>query len=384
MNILHKTLLSVLFLLCSFAVFAAGKDGFTVVLDPGHGGKDYGAVGVLTNEKTINLNVALEVRRLLEGMAGLNIVMTRDDDRFIPLQERANIANRNHGDLFISIHVNSVAKNNKNRLNISGASVYTLGLHRTASNLEVAKRENAVMELESDYSTKYQGFDPNSTESYIMFELSQNKHLDQSISFADMAVERLCRNAGRRNRGVLQAGFWVLHASAMPSVLIELDFICNPTCEKFLHSKEGVAKMGRAIADAILQYSGTAAAAPQPKAEAEPQPEAKPEPAAPQPKAEPADTVAPIAAATTVAAADSDRLTYRIQILASATRIPDGSAHFKGAEKVEEFHQGGWYKYTAGGDFNSSEEASAYARKHLRASFPQAFIIKWKNGTRVN
>ena len=365
MNILHKTLLSVLFLLCSFAVFAAGKDGFTVVLDPGHGGKDYGAVGVLTNEKTINLNVALEVRRLLEGMAGLNIVMTRDDDRFIPLQERANIANRNHGDLFISIHVNSVAKNNKNRLNISGASVYTLGLHRTASNLEVAKRENAVMELESDYSTKYQGFDPNSTESYIMFELSQNKHLDQSISFADMAVERLCRNAGRRNRGVLQAGFWVLHASAMPSVLIELDFICNPTCEKFLHSKEGVAKMGRAIADAILQYSGTAAAAPQPKAEA-------------------VDTVAPIASSTTVVAADSDRLTYRIQILASATRIPDGSAHFKGAEKVEEFHQGGWYKYTAGGDFNSSEEASAYARKHLRASFPQAFIIKWKNGTRVN
>lgn len=374
MNILHKTLISLLFLLLSVVAFAAGKDGFTVVLDPGHGGKDYGAVGVLTNEKTINLNVALEVRRLLADTKGLNIVMTRDDDRFIPLQERANIANRNHGDLFISIHVNSVAKTNKNRLNISGASVYTLGLHRTASNLEVAKRENAVMELESDYSTKYQGFDPNSTESYIMFELSQNKHLDQSISFADMTVARLCRNAGRRNRGVLQAGFWVLHASAMPSVLIELDFICNPTCEKFLASKEGVGKMARAIADAILQYSGNIAETP--AAEHAPAAETAPEPKA---TAEPADTVA-----CTENASAPDRLTYRIQILASATRIPDGSSHFKGAAKVEEFHQGGWYKYTAGGDFNSLDEAENYARKHLRSSFPQAFIIKWKNGTRVN
>lgn len=148
MNILHKALIILLFFsACWATALAAGKDGFTVILDPGHGGKDYGAVGKITNEKTINLNVALEVRRLLEDTPGLNIVMTRDDDRFIALQERANIANRNHGDLFISIHVNSVAKTNKNRMNIAGASVYTLGLHRTASNLEVAKRENSVMEI---------------------------------------------------------------------------------------------------------------------------------------------------------------------------------------------------------------------------------------------
>lgn len=365
MNILHKALTLLLFFVCLPAVFAAGKDGFTVVLDPGHGGKDYGAVGLITNEKTINLNVALEVRRLLVDTKGLKIVMTRDDDRFIALQERANIANRNHGDLFISIHVNSVAKNNKNRLSIAGASVYTLGLHRTASNLEVAKRENAVMELESDYSTKYQGFDPNSTESYIMFELSQNKHLDQSINFADMTVARLCKNAGRRNRGVLQAGFWVLHASAMPSVLIELDFICNPTCEKYLNSKEGVSQMARAIADAILQYTGN---------RVEPS-----EPSEPSDSSDSSDS-----SNSSNSSENSTKVTYRIQILASSTAIPQGSPRFKGVEKVEEYQQGGWFKYTAGGDFETDGEAERYARKHLRGAFPEAFIIKWQNGQRIN
>ncbi len=376
MNIIHKALTILLFfMLGSASVLSAGKDGFTVILDPGHGGKDYGAVGKITNEKTINLNVALEVRRLLEDTKGLNIVMTRDDDRFIALQERANIANRNHGDLFISIHVNSVAKNNKNRLSIAGASVYTLGLHRSASNLEVAKRENAVMELESDYTTRYQGFDPNSTESYIMFELSQNKHLDQSISFADMTVARLCQNAGRRNRGVLQAGFWVLHASAMPSVLIELDFICNPTSEQFLNSKEGVKKMGRAIADAVLQYCGHTAEL------------TANEPVAQNPRQLPVATdsePAPQPAASVQEPSDPDRVTYRIQILASSRRVPAGSSEFKGAKDIEEFQQGGWYKYTAGGDFTTDGEAERYAARYLRRDFPQAFIIKWKNGQRIN
>lgn len=396
MNILHKALTILLFfMLGSASVFSAGKDGFTVILDPGHGGKDYGAVGNITNEKTINLNVALEVRRLLKEAKGLNIVMTRDDDRFIALQERANIANRNHGDLFISIHVNSVAKSNKNRLSIAGASVYTLGLHRSAANLEVAKRENAVMELESDYTTRYQGFDPNSTESYIMFELSQNKHLDQSISFADMIVARLCQNAGRRNRGVLQAGFWVLHASAMPSVLIELDFICNPTSEQFLNSKEGVKKMGRAIADAVLQYFGHTAELPvhepavakskeQSAVTTEPAYPApvQPEPAKPEESAQITPDQQSVEAVKI--AADPDRVTYRIQILASSRRVPMGSSEFKGAKDVEEFQQGGWYKYTAGGDFLTDGEAERYAGNHLRRDFPQAFIIKWKNGQRIN
>lgn len=338
----------------------------TVILDPGHGGKDYGAVGAITNEKTINLNVALEVRRLLKEEKGLNIVMTREDDRFIELQERANIANRNHGDLFISIHVNSVAKSNKNRKNIAGASVYTLGLHRTAANLEVAKRENAVMELESDYSTKYQGFDPNSTESYIMFELSQNKHLEQSIHFADLTVSQLTGHAERRNRGVLQAGFWVLHASAMPSVLIELDFICNPTSEKFMNSKAGVKKMAQSIANAILQYFGHTSTGITEEITEVPEPE----------------TCAEDTTKTEALAAASDRITYRVQILAASKPIPGNSGQFKGLKNIEGYQQGGMYKYTVGGDFLTEEEAEKFAEKKVRSKFPQAFIIKWRNGTR--
>lgn len=340
------------------ALQAAGKD-FVVVLDPGHGGKDYGAVGSITNEKTINLAVAKEVNRLLQQHKGIKTVMTRSDDRFIELQERAAIANRNHGDLFMSIHVNSVDYKNKNRANIKGASVYALGLHRSASNFEVAKRENAVMELESDYSTRYQGFDPNSTESYIIFELSQNKHLDQSIHFAEMAQKGLCRTAGRADRGVLQAGFWVLHASAMPAVLVELDFICNPTVEKYLASDAGQKQMAKALADAIIAYAGIKEA---------------PAPAPVSISVNDSDPEQP-------AATDPDAVTYRIQFIASEREIPQSK--LGGLERVEYYRHGGLYKYTAGGDFATEAEAERYAARHVRSRYPQAFIIKWKNGQRI-
>ncbi|WP_290142192.1 N-acetylmuramoyl-L-alanine amidase family protein, partial [Muribaculum intestinale] len=178
---------------------------------------------------------ALRVRRLLDKYSGLKVVMTRSTDVFLSLQQRADVANKAHGDLFVSVHVNSVDKRSKNRNTVKGASVYTLGLHRSNANFEVAKRENSVIELEPDYSATYQGFDPNSTESYIIFELSQNKHLNQSIDFAQFAQQQLTSTAGRADRGVMQAGFWVLLASAMPAALVELDFICNPEVEKFLH-----------------------------------------------------------------------------------------------------------------------------------------------------
>lgn len=338
------------------ALFGADAKTFTVVLDPGHGGKDYGAVGAITNEKTINLDVALEVRRLLADMPEMKVVMTRSDDRFIALQERAAIANRNHGDLFISIHVNSVANSNKNRKSVRGASVYALGLHRSESNLEVAKRENSVMELESDYSTRYQGFDPNSTESYIIFELSQNKHLDQSISFAEMAQNELVSTAGRADRGVLQAGFWVLHASAMPAVLVELDFICNPTVEKYLASAAGKKEMARSIANAIAQYTGG-------------QKPAVPSVATPDENSGEADTES-----------ESNVVTYRVQFLASDRKV--GASAYKGLENVDSYRHGGMIKYTAGGDFKTEEEAEKYAAK-VRTKFPQAFVIKWLNGSRL-
>ncbi len=344
----------IVLLLTSVSVSAKN---FTVVLDPGHGGKDYGAVGALTNEKTINLDVGLELRRLLNEQEGMKVVMTRDDDRFITLQERAAIANRNHGDLFVSIHVNSVDRKNKNRTSVRGASVYALGLHRSASNFEVAKRENSVMELEADFSTRYQGFDPNSTESYIIFELSQNKHLDQSISFAEMAQGELVNTAGRADRGVLQAGFWVLHASAMPAVLVELDFICNPTMEQYLNSKKGKQEMARALADAICRYAGMSKPAVPSIAPTEPE--------GPQPEA---------------GTPDSSAVTYRVQFIASDRKLQKSA--FKGVENVDYYLHGGMYKYTSGGDFASEEEAEKYASK-IRSKFPQAFVIKWQNGTRL-
>lgn len=341
-------------------------DDFVVVLDPGHGGKDAGAVGAITNEKTINLNVALAVRNLLADRQGIKVVMTRSDDRFIELQERANIANRNHGDLFVSIHVNSVDRSNRNRQNISGASVYALGLHRSASNLEVAKRENSVMELEADYSEKYQGFDPTSTESYIIFELSQNEHLDQSIRFAELTEKELCSTAGRRNRGVLQAGFWVLHASAMPAVLVELDFICNPQVETFLNSSDGQKKMAQAIANAILSYTGAQTSTPALVIE----------PSAPSPNPPTEEVVA--------VDADSNVITWRVQFMALDHSLPQGSSDFRGLDNVEEYVQGKMHKFTAGGDFATEKAAEEYARKVVRTKFPQAFVIKWQNGQRIN
>lgn len=230
---------------------------FTLILDPGHGGKDYGCVGKIANEKTIVLDVAKRLEKLITdafSADSMKVVFTRDDDRFITLQERANIANRAGGDFFVSIHVNSVDKRTRGRENIHGASVYTVGLHKSDNNLHVAMRENAVMELEEDFSETYQGFDPNSSESYIIFELSQNAHMLQSIDMAGKMQQQLVATAGRADKDVRQAGFWVLWATSMPSVLVELDFICNPQAEKFLSSPQGRQKCAQALFNAIKQY----------------------------------------------------------------------------------------------------------------------------------
>ncbi|MDE7093074.1 MAG: N-acetylmuramoyl-L-alanine amidase, partial [Muribaculaceae bacterium] len=223
---------------------------FVLVLDAGHGGKDYGAVGKITNEKTINLDVVLLVGEKLQKAFGdkLKVVYTRDNDRYLSLNERAAVANKSHGNVFVSVHVNSVDRRNRNRASIKGASVYTLGLHKADANLGVAQRENAVMTLDDNFKETYEGFDPHSAESYIIFEFSQNLHMAQSVRLANEIQTSLVTEAGRADRGVRQDGFWVLWATGMPSVLVELDFICNPEQEKFLDSSEGKEKMAHAIA----------------------------------------------------------------------------------------------------------------------------------------
>lgn len=227
---------------------------FVLVIDPGHGGKDVGARGARSNEKTINLAVAkLLGERVKKECKDVKVVYTRDNDTFVSLKDRAQIANDAQGDLFISIHVNSIASK-KRRRTIKGAEVYTLGLHKSEENLAVAMRENSVMSLEADYSETYQGFDPESTESYIIFELSQSRHMDQSIELAELVQSALVGNAGRADMGVRQAGFWVLWATSMPSILVELDFICNPTQEKFLASDKGQRQLADAIYDGFVKY----------------------------------------------------------------------------------------------------------------------------------
>lgn len=246
--------INILVFVCLTASVFAQKP-FTVVLDPGHGGKDYGCIGTKVNEKSVVLDVALQVGEILaKEQSGIKTVYTRSDDRFIPLNDRAAIANKAAADLFVSIHVNSVDKKTRGREKIHGASVYTLGLHRSDDNLNVAMRENSVIELEPDYSETYQGFDPNSTESYIIFELTQNRHLWQSIELADEIQQQLVKEAGRADKGVLQSGFLVLRATSMPAVLVELDFICNPQAEDFLASADGRQKCARSVADAIQTY----------------------------------------------------------------------------------------------------------------------------------
>ncbi|MCH5227548.1 MAG: N-acetylmuramoyl-L-alanine amidase [Muribaculaceae bacterium] len=254
---IYRTVIIVLLSVFTFTQVEAKIDNdkkFTVVIDAGHGGKDIGATDNGVMEKNINLKVAKQLEALIKRkMKNAKTVMTRDDDTYLTLQSRADKANKAQGDLFVSIHTNSVDKKNRNRKNIAGASVYTLGLNKDENNLEVAMRENSVIELETDFEQKYSGFDPQRDESYIIFEMAQKKNLSQSIKLAE-DIEKELVGAGRESRGVHQAGFWVLWATSMPAVLVELDFICNPQSAKYLSSDKGAKELAEAIYKAINRY----------------------------------------------------------------------------------------------------------------------------------
>ncbi len=240
-------LLSVLFI--NIQAQSTGKFK-CVVIDAGHGGKDPGAHGKFANEKDIVLAVALKLGNYIEKyMPDIEVVYTRKTDVFVPLSERANIANKANANLFISIHANYIS-NPK----ITGAETFALGLHRTQDNLEVAKKENSVINLEDDYNTTYENFDPNSSESYIMFELYQNIYLNQSLEMADLVQQQFSTRVGRHNRGVKQAGFLVLRETAMPGVLVELGFLSNATEEKYLTSNEGQSLLASGIFRAFRDY----------------------------------------------------------------------------------------------------------------------------------
>jgi len=336
-------------------VYSASANTFVLVIDAGHGGKDTGALGRKGEEKNINLAVAtLAGQYIASEHPDVKIVYTRTKDVFIGLDERADIANKANANLFISIHSNSLEKKTSR---IKGAEVYTFGVTRAAENLEVAKRENSVIMLEDNYEQKYEGYDPNSAESSIMFEFMVNHYADQSINFASMVEKELVKTAGRDDRGVQQAGYLVLRKSAMPRILIELDYISNKESENYLLSAAGQKSLARAISNAFTEYKKEFDRIDKSSA-----------------KEQLADkSVAPEKPVI------SGKI-YKIQILASDTKLPAQSPELKGYE-ANYFVENKYYKYTVGESTDWNEINKL--RQKIAKDFKNAFIIAFENGIKV-
>lgn len=355
---------------------ATNGKSFVVVIDPGHGGKDAGAVGKKGKEKNINLAVGLLLGEYItEKHPDVKIIYTRKRDIFIGLNERAEIANKANADLFISIHTNAVQSSRPR-----GAEVYTFGLSRTKENLEVAKRENSVILLEDNYEQKYEGFDPNSSESYIIFEFIQNKFVEQSVDFASIVQKELVKTANRENRGVKQAEYLVLRKSSMPRVLVELDFISNANAESYLLSASGQRNLARAICNAFSEYkrdydrkSGAITSE---------KPSSKTTIDYTTTKEEEIETALPVASKEKIEKQikSTTGKVYKVQILVSPKKLPKKSRELKGY-KADYYVEKKLYKYTYGESTDWNEINKI--RKSLLKDFKDAFIVAFENGKKV-
>lgn len=326
---------------------------FTVVIDAGHGGRDPGALGKQASEKSINLAIALKLGALIEeSMKEVSVIYTRKTDRFVELHRRAAIANESKADLFISIHCNA----NKNPA-LKGAETYVMGLHRSKANLDVAKFENAAILLESDYQASYEGFDPNSDESYILFSLNQNVNLERSTRFAAAVQEQLEEKVGMNNRGVRQAGFLVLYRTTMPSVLVETGYLSNPGEEKFLASVKGQEFIASAIFRAFREMVATGE-------------DVREEQVV---RKEEAPVTAPNA---------TDRLSYRVQVAADAKPLTKTSPRLKKFPEAVMYRHGGLYKYTIGDEPDMPSVLKLLGDAKARGA-SDAFIVIFRNGERI-
>lgn len=380
---------------------------FTVVIDAGHGGQDPGAVGSIVQEKKLNLDVSLLLGKMIEEeYPDVKVLLTRKTDVFLTLQERANFVNKNGADLFICIHTNA----SESREAV-GAETFVLGIDKMASNLSVAMRENAVMLLEDNYETTYQGFDPNSIDSYIMFELMQDQYIDRSLQFATLVQQQFSGELKRADRGVRQAGFWVLHKSACPSVLIEMGFISNQQEEIYLASKAGKEELATAIYNAFVGYknaydkkNGTLAKAKElrkynvpaaakdsvatpkdtvaaPKtdsASVAPVDTVKPEPKVEAPKPEP--KVDAVSTASPKAETPAKPV-YRVQIFASSRVLKSSDPSFKSLKGCKHTRDGNFYKYTYG-EVTDYDEA-LILQKELKSKFPDCFVVAFLDGVQI-
>ncbi len=367
---------------------------FIVVIDAGHGGHDPGAVGKISKEKNINLNVALKLgKQIKNNCPDVKVIYTRDRDVFIPLDRRAEIANNAKADLFISIHTNALAQNRTAK----GASTWTLGLAKSDANLEVAKRENSVILYESDYKTRYAGFNPNSAESYIIFEFMQDKYMSQSVHLASLVQKHFRNTCNRTDRGVHQAGFLVLKASAMPSILVELGFISTMEEERFLNTESGTTSLANGIFRAFLSYkreqeirlNGSSntllpeeipvaaematvdSSTSTPQKENTPPTKSKSVSQSPQREENVASTQT-----------EQAGIVFKIQIITASRPLAKNDKRLKGLKDVDYYKEDGIYKYTYGTspDYNKVLRT----KRSISTQFKDAFIIAFKNGKKTN
>ncbi len=348
----------------------------TVVIDPGHGGHDPGCHGSSANEKNVALAVSLKLGKLIEQhFPDVKVIFTRKTDVFVELYRRAQIANENKADLFICIHCNSGPKT------AYGAETFVMGLHKTDDNLNVAKRENAVILQEDNYERKYDGFDPNSPEANIIFSLYQNAFLDQSLYFADRLQHEFKTYANRHNRGVKQAGFLVLYKTTMPSVLIETGFLTNGEDEKFLKSELGQQKMANAILKAFNTYKHWVDGTSIKQIAIEEITEVdKPKTIVEQPQETNFENT--IAIKEKVKPGE-DEIVYRVQVYNSPERVSLKSSRFRGRTDVWEYYVNNSWKYTVG-NCEKQEEAIKLQSEMKKLGFTDAFVVVFKNNNRIS
>ncbi|MFZ2341009.1 MAG: N-acetylmuramoyl-L-alanine amidase [Bacteroidales bacterium] len=328
---------------------------WVVVIDPGHGGKDPGALGAMSKEKNINLAIALKAGNYIEqNLRNVEVLYTRKTDVFPGLYERAEFANKNKADLFISIHANAISKKT-----IKGTETWIMGLAKDDQNLEVAMKENEVILLEDDFSTKYEGFDPKSPESYIMFTIMQNTYREQSLFLATNIQNQFRNRAGRIDLGVKQAGFLVLYMTSMPSVLIETGFLTNLEEEKYLNSKEGQDYLASAIYRAVRDYVNEIDKKTNTSSSAR-------------------ETIASVQSSSTPEGGlQEDQTMFMVQIVTSASRKQLTPDNFSGLQDVVEIESDNQFKYAAG-SFENYSLAAEY-RKKIESLYPDAFIIAVRN-----
>jgi len=363
-----KAILGIIFILNTLVLIGAP---YTVVIDAGHGGKDAGAVGRKgLLEKDLNLDVSIRLAsKIRTQFPEVKVLLTRTSDEFLPLQSRADFVNKNNADLFICIHTNAAESRSA-----QGTEVFILGTEKMDQNLDVAMRENAVIKLESNYQTAYQGFDPNSVESYIMFELMQNRYMDQSLQFASLVQNEFTNTLHRADRGVRQAAFWVLLKSACPSVLVEMGFISNADEEQYLKSDQGKREIADALYDAFVSYYKPGTKANKPVEDTSGKNDTIVAAVQPVPTVQPAPEAKPVPETKPVLSAQPAEECWKVQIFVSRTELPKGDPNFKGLTAYSYKKANGWYKYMTGECL--SHDDALLLRDQLKAKFPDCFIVK--------